>query len=382
MQQRRGTAEQWELINPVLASGEIGFETDNNRFKLGDGTTAWLSLPYFVDETNLSASLEDYIPLDSLGTANGVATLDAQGQVPLSQLGNAPDPDLSAYATIQYVDDEVAPKAPSLNPTFTIGTSVAPLVSLAGKTFTNTIFDGDLSTSWSPTYSVLWTGADNYYGFSNISYWTDPSRVSSIQNYLNQGVDVKYYSVDPTTTPTYGYSISIQNGAVVFTLVDISQTSITPVELFALDGISSNIQSQLDAKLESSDLAGYATQTYVNNAVQNVVGLAPETLNTLAEIADALGDDPNAITAIQTDLGNLETSVSALQTDKADTNSPTFTGLTDFQGIVDFSDAVVVGIDALPDQTGNAGKYLTTDGTNTSWADAASPVPHPFTMMG
>jgi hypothetical protein len=63
-------------------------------------------------------------------------------------------------------------------------------------------------------------------------------------------------------------------------------------------------------------------------------------------------------------------------------NSPTLTGLTDFQGIVDFSDAVVVGIDALPDQTGNDGKYLTTDGNTASWQTVASPVPHPFVMIG
>lgn len=46
MQQRRGTANQWSSGNPVLRDGELGFETDTYRFKLGDGTTAWNSLPY------------------------------------------------------------------------------------------------------------------------------------------------------------------------------------------------------------------------------------------------------------------------------------------------------------------------------------------------
>jgi hypothetical protein len=67
---------------------------------------------------------------------------------------------------------------------------------------------------------------------------------------------------------------------------------------------------------------------------------------------------------------------------KADTNSPTFTGLTDFEGIVDFSEATVIGIDALPDQAGNAGKYLTTDGSTASWQVTSSPTPHPFSMIG
>lgn len=46
IQARRGTAATWTSANPVLAAGEPGYETDTNRVKLGDGTTAWTSLPY------------------------------------------------------------------------------------------------------------------------------------------------------------------------------------------------------------------------------------------------------------------------------------------------------------------------------------------------
>lgn len=45
MFQRRGTKSQWETINPVLAVGEIGFSYNENVIKLGDGVTAWNSLP-------------------------------------------------------------------------------------------------------------------------------------------------------------------------------------------------------------------------------------------------------------------------------------------------------------------------------------------------
>jgi len=45
MFQRRGTKQQWESINPVLAVGEIGFSFNENVIKLGDGLTAWNSLP-------------------------------------------------------------------------------------------------------------------------------------------------------------------------------------------------------------------------------------------------------------------------------------------------------------------------------------------------
>ena len=49
MQQRRGTAAQWTSADPVLNAGEIGWESDTNKFKIGDGTNHWASLDYFSD---------------------------------------------------------------------------------------------------------------------------------------------------------------------------------------------------------------------------------------------------------------------------------------------------------------------------------------------
>lgn len=45
-QLKRGTAERFATINPVLAQGEPGFEYDKNRLKVGDGFTPWNDLPY------------------------------------------------------------------------------------------------------------------------------------------------------------------------------------------------------------------------------------------------------------------------------------------------------------------------------------------------
>lgn len=46
IQVRRGTASQWTSANPTLAAGEWGYETDTNKVKIGDGSTAWTSLGY------------------------------------------------------------------------------------------------------------------------------------------------------------------------------------------------------------------------------------------------------------------------------------------------------------------------------------------------
>jgi len=48
LQVRRGTAVTWASTDPnvVLSAGEIGYETDTGRIKIGDGTTTWNSLGY------------------------------------------------------------------------------------------------------------------------------------------------------------------------------------------------------------------------------------------------------------------------------------------------------------------------------------------------
>jgi hypothetical protein len=55
---RRGTASQWTSANPVLSAGEIGLETNTNRTKYGDGSTAWSSLPYSVADASGTSSVD------------------------------------------------------------------------------------------------------------------------------------------------------------------------------------------------------------------------------------------------------------------------------------------------------------------------------------
>lgn len=54
MQQRRDTTANWSSANPVLAAGEIGFDSSVNKFKIGNGTAAWNSLAYAGGTTNAS----------------------------------------------------------------------------------------------------------------------------------------------------------------------------------------------------------------------------------------------------------------------------------------------------------------------------------------
>ena len=46
IQLRRDTSIVWASVNPILHEGEIGFETDSKKFKIGDGLTRWQALDY------------------------------------------------------------------------------------------------------------------------------------------------------------------------------------------------------------------------------------------------------------------------------------------------------------------------------------------------
>ena len=48
IQLRRDTAAVWASVNPTLALGEPGVETDTYKVKVGDGTSDWNTLPYSI----------------------------------------------------------------------------------------------------------------------------------------------------------------------------------------------------------------------------------------------------------------------------------------------------------------------------------------------
>ena len=58
MQQRRGTLAEWNdpviAASVILQAGEVGLETDTGRFKIGNGTSVWQSLPYYLPDNNPS----------------------------------------------------------------------------------------------------------------------------------------------------------------------------------------------------------------------------------------------------------------------------------------------------------------------------------------
>ena len=50
------SSEEWSILNPVLQKGEIGFDTTNRNYKVGDGSTNWNNLPFFPLVSQASAT--------------------------------------------------------------------------------------------------------------------------------------------------------------------------------------------------------------------------------------------------------------------------------------------------------------------------------------
>ena len=61
LQLKRGTAERWYTVNPILAIGEPGFVYDANKLKIGDGVTPWNELPYIEGSASETVNL---VPVD------------------------------------------------------------------------------------------------------------------------------------------------------------------------------------------------------------------------------------------------------------------------------------------------------------------------------
>lgn len=103
IQVRRDTSANWTSVNPILADGEQGLETDTGKVKYGNGNDAWSALSYFggsgyddtaiqaevdlntLKETNISHPLvETAVPLGAVFTDTIYDDTAIQGEVDLN----------------------------------------------------------------------------------------------------------------------------------------------------------------------------------------------------------------------------------------------------------------------------------------------------------
>lgn len=176
----------------------------------------------------------------------------------------------------------------------------------------------------------------------NVTVPTKTSELTNDSNFATKtNLDTKVDKVSGKGLSTNDYTTAekeklaaIDDGANK-TIVDtaLSATSTNPVQNKVIKTKFDSVQSDIDSKvpstrtingkalssnitLSASDVGalpsttqipsidGLATETYVDNKVAGLVDSAPAALDTLNELAAALGDDPNFATTIATQIGN------------------------------------------------------------------------------
>jgi hypothetical protein len=377
--------------------------------------------PTYAAVNSFSAdNVDSYVDIYSVSTGNKIYTISNPDIVPTG--GEATFDDSfgiiismsDSYLVVAALNEEAADGTTNSGvvyvfdtPTGTLLHTLIPSSPVANAQYGYTVaLHGDyiaVGTSAGPyvfiysasTGSLLRTISDPQPGDNKFgSGWAPRSAISIDGNYLLVGAPNTNPSVELEVSGA-AYLFDITNGNLLHTISATSSrqglgsaTALAPGVLAVASKYFDNGSSDSEADYGKIDLyktntstinylkpdSTIATTSYVDTAVSNLVDSSPAALNTLNELAAALGDDANFSTTVTNTLAT-----------KAPLASPTFTGVpvaptatagtnTTQIATTAFVTAATVAAagDTLPAQTDNAGKYLTTDGSTTSWAEIVS----------
>lgn len=146
IQVRRDIASDWTYNNPTLASGEVGFETDTGKVKIGTGSMDWVSLPYVTDASDITGVISSARISGSYTGITGIGTLTV-GTIPASLLtGNINTARISgSYTGITGVGTLTVGSIPTslltgtTLPATIVSSSLTSVGTLANLTVTNAI---------------------------------------------------------------------------------------------------------------------------------------------------------------------------------------------------------------------------------------------------
>ena len=418
MQQRRGTATQWTNANPILASGEIGWETDTNKFKIGNGLATWATLQYFNDTQDL---LDLYVPLTQKGAANGVATLDNDGKLSSAQIPTIDE-------LTQDAINAALVAGTGLDKTYDDGSNTITLDidgTVATKTYADTVAATAQSDAENTAASALNAHAidtTNVHGIADVAALALTTDVQDLMDF-HAADTTNVHGIADTSALATQTDVSDAVSAHNSDTTNVHGIADTSVLLTTAGGTVSNLTI-------TGDLTVQGTTTTVDAAnlevTDSLIYLASEQFNT--DVLDigiygAYGDaqaghlhtglirdasdgkwklvsggaeptssevDFSGITYDTLKVGSIEGNVVGDLTGNADTVTngvyTTDTGTVtnamlagsiandklEYSSITLNGSTVSLGgsasIESLPSQTGNTGKYLTTDGSAASWS--------------
>lgn len=80
MQIRRDSATNWTSTNPTLSQGEMGYELNTGKLKIGNGIDAWVDLDYFDDQNGSYNDLRD-LPFSNPPNVSDIANAASETYV-------------------------------------------------------------------------------------------------------------------------------------------------------------------------------------------------------------------------------------------------------------------------------------------------------------
>lgn len=350
IQVRRGTTSDWNTANPILSEGEFGYNTTLDKFKIGDGTSTWSVLEYVPTSADLSTSLGDYIELIEKGAADGVAELDGSYNVLTKTAVMFEGANADAYETTLLATEPTADRTitiPDATGTVALTSDLSSYATLANPTFTGTVNAAALTLSGDLTVNGTTTTVNS-------------TTINVTNAFVFEGTTADAFETTLTVTdPTADRTITLPDstGTVALT-TDLS--SYIPLSTFDTKG---------DLLVASADNTvaklAVGTNGYIltaNSSATNGVEWAAAPIS----LPSQTGNTGKYLTTDGT--------TASWATISADIESVTAgTGLTGGGS----SGAVTVSLDTtsvyvVPSQTGHNGKYLTTDGSTSSWATVSS----------
>jgi len=292
MQQRRGTAAQWISTNsgagPVLNAGEIGWESDTNKFKIGDGVNNWTSLDYFADiDSTVNPAFGTSITFEGATADSYETTLQVT------------DPTADRTITLPNVTGTVITTG-NLSDITNIGvfTSTITMEGSSADDFELTLSAGNPTADRTITFpdatgtvaltTDIAAGTVTETGTQTLTNKTLTSPVVSGLTLSDSGIVIEGSSADAhettltVTNPTADRTITFpdETGTVQLRVTDVSDT-----EIGYLNGVTSAIQTQMDAKASLASPTFTGTVTLPSGTVTSTM-ILDGTIAT-ADIADS-----------------------------------------------------------------------------------------------
>ncbi len=323
IQLRRGIASSWTSSNPILASGEVGIETDTNKIKIGDGSSNWTELDYFADVYAASASIIAYINSEIGDLIDSApALLDT-----LNELAAAIGDDPSFFSNI----------ATTIN-------SASATAYASASAYTNAQINA-LTTSDIEEGSRL--------------YFTNQRALDATAGATSSA---SAYALSQANSYSNSASAAAYASASANTLSQINALTTTDIE----EGTNKYFTNQRAIDAASATYILQTSQQSIINtasaaAVTAVLDGAPGALDTLNELAAALGDNPDILSTFIT--SNTASSIYLTQAAYASASPNFATDAELASAIVTASAAAVVYADALTtaDIAENTNLYFTNE---------------------